>query len=324
MNGFGKTILLGVSLLMPAQVSAAAERLVVTCGRQTGWDQLVTNFGIRKGFFQDQGLEIEIVDLDTAAPTLQAVAAGSVDLAVGVGIAGFIGAAMNGAPVRMISANVTGARDLAWYVRSDSPIRSFKDVTPDTTVAYASAGSSGLIISQALMKQAGVMGKSVATGNGPATLTQVMTGQVDIGVAGNDGIGIDEFKRGDVRIIGTGADLVSFRDQTVRGIVVTDKTLRERRDLIVRYMQAYKQTIDWMYQDPAAIQWFADQLKTDAAEAKQTVDLIYPKEALRLGPVHGLEATIEQSIEFKRIPSAPTAEQIDQMFPVVWTPPPEQ
>ena len=271
--------------------------------------------------FRENGLEVEIVDIDTGAPALQALVAGSVDVAIGVGMNGFIGAAMNGAPVKMISASFTGAPDLAWYVRADSPIRSFKDITPETTVAYTSAGSSTQIISLALMKQAGVNGQPVPTGGSAATLTQVMTGQIDVGVDGNAGMGIAEFERGEVRFIGSGADLDSLRNQTVRGIAVTEETLAERREALVGFLQAYYQTIEWMYQDRTALEWFAERMQTNVEEAKRTVDLIYPKEALRLGPVQGLEATIAQGLEFKRIPAAPTAEQIGEMFDVIWTPP---
>ncbi len=313
MTRLGFAVLIA-SLTLLSGVASAADRLVVTSGHQGGWDALVTNFGIRQGFFRDKGLEIEIVDMDTGAPTLQAVVAGSVDLAVGVSMPGFMGAVMKGAPLKMISANFTGASDFAWYVRAESLIRSFKDITETTTVAYSSNGSSAQIISLALMKQAGVHGKSVATGNVPATLTQVMSGQIDVGYDGNGGMGVPEFEQGKVRIIATGADLAFMRDQTVRGIVVTEKTLADKRDQLVRFLQAYQQTIDWMYRDPTALQWFAERMKTSTGEAKRVVDLIYPAGALKLGPVSRLDQSIAQAVEFKRIPEAPSTAQIEQMF----------
>jgi NitT/TauT family transport system substrate-binding protein len=308
-------VLMMAAATMFAPPSAmAADRLVVTNGHLAGWDALVTSFGVRKGFFQANGLDVQIVEMDTGAPMLQAVVSGSVDVAVGVSMPGFIGAAMKGAPVKMISASFTGVSDFSWYVRADSPIRSFKDVTENTTLAYSSNGSSSQIALLSMMGQAGVSGKPVATGNLAATLTQVMTGQVDVGYEGNGGLGIAEFQHGDVRFIGNGADLESFRDQTVRGVVVTPATLAGRRDQLVRFLKAYRQTIEWMYRDPEALQWFADQAKTSLAEAKHVVDMIYPASALRLGPVHHLDQTIALAVAFKRIPQAPTAAQIDDMF----------
>jgi NitT/TauT family transport system substrate-binding protein len=306
------TVAAVMMVAMPA--GNAADRLLVTNGHLTGWDTLVTSFGVRKGFFQANGLDIQIVEMDTGAPMIQALVSGSVDVAVGVSMPGFIGASMKGAPLKMISASFTGASDFSWYVRADSPIHSFKDITDSTTLAYSSNGSSSQIVLLSLMKQAGVSGKPVATGNLPATLTQVMTGQVDVGYEGNGGFGIGEFQRGDVRFIASGGDLESFHDQTVRGMVVTQATLAGRRDQLVRFLKAYRQTIDWMYRDPEALQWFADKNGTTLAEAKRVVGMIYPASALRLGPVHHLDQTIAQSVEFKRIPQAPTAAQIDEMF----------
>jgi NitT/TauT family transport system substrate-binding protein len=312
------TVLSLVTLLH--STGQAADRLVVSSGHQSGWDALVINFGVRKGFFQAKGLDVQIVDMDTGAPTVQAVVSGSVDLAVGVGIPGFMAAAMKGAPLKMISANFTGAGDFAWYVRSNSPIKSFKDITPDTTVAYSSSGSSAQMVSLALMKEAGVNGRPVATGNAPATLTQVMTGQIDIGYDGNGGMGIAEFEHGDVRIIATGDDVPALRQQSVRGIVVTRETFAARRDQLVRFLDAYQQTIEWMYQDPAAFQWFADHAGTSLDEARRVVGLIYPKRALQLGPLQHLDRTITLAVEFKRIPGPPTDAQISDMFDNILVP----
>lgn len=305
------------ALLLAGSASIGAERLVVSSGHQGAWDSLVTAFGNRKGFFDEEGLEIEIIDIDTGAPTLRALVAGSVDVAVGVNIAGLIGAAMNGAPVKMISANFAGASDFAWYVKADSPIRSFKDILPDTTVAYSSAGASTQIVSLALMEHAGVKGTPVAAGNSAAALTQVMTGQIDIGYDGNGGIGIEEFERGEVRIIATGADVPSLRDQTVRGIAVTEETLAGKRDALARFLRAYHRTIDWMYADPTAFQWLAERLQTSVEEAERTVGRLYPAEAMQLGPVRGLDRSIAQAIAFKRIPEAPTPEQVARMFDII-------
>ena len=308
------TLTMAAMSMVALPVANAADRLVVSNGHLTGWDTLVTSFGVRKGFFQAQGLDVQIVEMDTGAPMLQAVVSGSIDVAVGASLPGFIGAAMKGAPLKMISASFTGVSDFSWYVRAASPIHSFKDVTENTTLAYSSNGSSSQIALLSMMKQAGVTGKPVPTGNLSATLTQVMTGQVDVGYEGNGGLGVAEFQRGDVRFIGNGADLESFRDQTVRGVVVTQATLAGRRDQLVRFLMAYRQTIEWMYRDPEALQWFADNAQTSLAEARRVVDMIYPASALRLGPVHHLDQTVAQAVAFKRIPQTPTAAQLDDMF----------
>ena len=61
--------------------------------------------------------------------------------AVAIGFLGTIGAFAKGAPVRIIGSNFTGGKQLFWYVRADSPIKSLKDAA-GKTVAYSTNGSS--------------------------------------------------------------------------------------------------------------------------------------------------------------------------------------
>ncbi len=61
---------------------------------------------------------------------------GSVDIGVAAGIMGVLGAFSKGAPVRIIGAETTGAADLYWYVKADSPIKTLKD-TDGKTLAYS-------------------------------------------------------------------------------------------------------------------------------------------------------------------------------------------
>jgi len=58
------------------------------------------------------------------------VVSGSVDIAMSNGILGAIGAYVKGGdatPYRIISAEMTGAHELFWWVKADSPIKSLKE-----------------------------------------------------------------------------------------------------------------------------------------------------------------------------------------------------
>ena len=105
---------------------------------------------------------------------------GSVDVGVAVGIMGALASFSKGAPVRVIGAETTGASDLYWYVPANSPIKSLKD-TDGKTIAYSTNGSSTHGIVTAFMKQYDLKAKPTATGGPAPTLTQVMSGQIDVG-----------------------------------------------------------------------------------------------------------------------------------------------
>ena len=161
---------------------AQTDNLKVAISQRFFWDSSFVEFAEKAGFFKEAGLTVEPFYTDGGAATLTTVLSGSADIGLSNGLLGVIGAYVKGAPVRVISSQMTGAGELYWYVKSDSPIASLKDPAIKT-VAFSSPGSSSNLILLALLKQAGSGAKTVATGGAPATLTQIMTGQIDVGWA---------------------------------------------------------------------------------------------------------------------------------------------
>jgi NitT/TauT family transport system substrate-binding protein len=128
----------------------------------------------------------------------------------------------------------------------------------------------------------------VAGGNQFAILTALMSGQFDLGYYSVGGLALGD-ARSKIRVIGSGADLPAFRDLTVRTLIAGTDNLVKRRDVFVRFLQAYQETIDWMYRDPQPPQWYADQKHVSVAEAERVGDRMYPKQGMRLGAVHSVE-----------------------------------
>ncbi|HEX3348802.1 MAG TPA: ABC transporter substrate-binding protein, partial [Acetobacteraceae bacterium] len=197
---------------------------------------------------------------------------------------------------------------------------SFKDLKENNTVAYSTAGSSSNIEGLAMLQQTGVKARMVATGGDTATMTQILSGQIDVGYNTDGGLGFGP-ARDQVRIIASGEELVAFRNLTIRSLVANSDDLAKRRDVYLRYLQAYQQTVDWMYQDATALQWYADAKHVSVEEAHRVRDLIYPKDALRLGPIAQPELSIAQAVEFKRIDAPVTLEQFAKFQDILFTTP---
>jgi NitT/TauT family transport system substrate-binding protein len=147
---------------------------------------------------------------------MQAVASGSADIGVGLGLGAVMSAYQKGAPLRPIGNTSTGP-DLYWYVPTNSPIKSLKDAG-GKTIAYATGASSGFVALQALGKMYGVDMKLTPTGGPAATLTQVMSGQIDIGWA-NPPFGFEQRKQGLIRVIAREAELPGLDNQTSRVLI---------------------------------------------------------------------------------------------------------
>ena len=158
----------------------AEDTLKLAIGQRGNWENAAPELGQKAGIFRKHGLNLEILYTQGAGETLQAVISGSVDIGIGVGTAGVLGAFAKGAPVRAIANSTTGADDLFWYVPDASPIKSIKDAA-GKTIAYSTNGSSTNLAVLAFIREFGVAMKPVATGSPASTFTQTMTGQVDIG-----------------------------------------------------------------------------------------------------------------------------------------------
>ena len=86
----------------------------------------------RRSPFEEAGLEVEVFHADGGAQTVATVASGSVDIAMSNGILGAIGAYVKGGDATPLPHHrglekLSGAHELFWWVKADSPIKSLKD-----------------------------------------------------------------------------------------------------------------------------------------------------------------------------------------------------
>jgi NitT/TauT family transport system substrate-binding protein len=294
--------------------AAAQDTLKLAVGQRGNWDTSVSELGQRVGIFKKHGLALEILYTQGGGETQQAVVSGSVDIGVASGIMGALSLFSKGAPVRIIGAETTGAADLFWYVRADSPIKSLKD-TDGKTIAYSTNGSSTHGVVNAYIKENSLKAKPVATGGPPSTLTQVMSGQIDVGWSAPP-FGLDLLDQGKIRIIASGDDAAAFKGQTVRVLLATVQTLQTRKDAIERYMKAYRETVDWMYADPSALKTYAEFVGISEALAKRARDEFFPKASIDPDKVVGLESIVQDAVALKFTAAPLTKEQLADLIQI--------
>jgi len=304
--------------LSPLAAAAQTDTLKVAISQRFFWDSSFVEFAEKAGFFKEAGLTVEPFYTDGGAATLTTVLSGSTDIGLSNGLLGVIGAYVKGAPVRVISAQMTGAGELYWYVKSDSPIKSFKDPSIKT-VAFSSPGSSSNLILLALLKQAGSGAKTVATGGAPATLTQVMTGQIDVGWAAAP-FGLKQLNEQQIRVVARTLDVPQLANQTIRVNIANENALKTKRAAIEKFMRVYARAIDWAYGNPRAIEIFAENMKLPPDIAKKAVSEFYPKAGLQIGEIKGLDLTLQDALDYKYIPAAKTAQDIAPLFDIVYKP----
>jgi NitT/TauT family transport system substrate-binding protein len=311
-----KKILL--ALLAPlafGQAALAQDTLKIAIGQINNWENQAPTLGQDAGIFKKHNLVLENFGTQGAGETVQAVISGSADLGAGVGVGGVMRAFSRGAPVRILLPAFTGTGDLYWYVKADSPIKGLKDATDKNTIAYSTSGSSSNNIVVAFVEEMGTKAKPTATGGMPGTLTSVMSGQIDIGWAAPP-FGVKEINEGKIRIIARGSDIPSLRGQTVRTIIVNADALAKKRDAIMRFAKGYREAVEWMYSDPAAVTTYAQKINTDVAIIKQSIAEYHTKEAMQTVEMKDLDGAMRDAVKLKFLDKILTPEQVKEFIQI--------
>jgi len=306
---------LAVAILLSVSQASAEDTLRVAIGQINNWENQAPTLGQDVGIFKKYGLTLENVGTAGAGETIQAVIAGSADIGAGVGLAGAMRAFSKGAPLRIISPAFTGTSDLYWYVRADSPLKTLSDATDSDTIAYSTSGSSSNNIVTAFVDELHCRAKPTATGSPPGTLTQVMSGQIDIGWAAPP-FGLKEVKEGRIRILARGSDVPSLHGQTVRVLVANANSLRDRHDAIVRFMQAYRETVDWMYANPDAIKRYASKINADESLIADSIRQFHPKEALQSDKIADIDGAMRDAVTLKYLDQPLSQEQLAEFIQI--------
>ena len=307
--------LAALTLFGVATAASADDTIKLAVGQRGNWDTSVSEVGQLAGIFKKHGLKLEIVYTQGAGETQQAVISGSVDIGIAAGVMGVLSAYSKGAPVRVIGAETTGAGDLYWYVKKDSPINSIKDADGHT-IAYSTNGSSTNGVVLAFIKQYKLdKAKAVGMGGPSANITAVMTNQVDVGWAAPP-FGLDQLDKGDIRMIATGNNADVFKGQTVRVNIANANYLKAHQDIVNRYMKAYRETVEFMYKNPKALEIYSEWLNIPVAKAKRTRDDFFKPPAIEPDKIVGLDLTVKDAVDLKFTAQELTKDQLKELIQI--------
>jgi NitT/TauT family transport system substrate-binding protein len=293
--------------------AAADDTLKVAVPQKGAWDAGIVELGQRGGIFKKHGLNLDILYTSAGPESIQAMIAGSIDISVAAGVSAAIGTFAKGAPIRIISSEMTGAPDLYWFVPADSPIHTIADMN-DKTVAFSAVGSSSHGSLLALIAQYHLTAKPTPTGNIASTITQTMTKQVDVGF-GAAPFGLDLVESGKARIIATGNDVAALHTRAVRVNLTGASTLQNRHDVLVRFMEGYKETVDWMYSNPEALKIYGEYSGLPDSIVQRVIKLV-PKDALQTDQVMGINDIMTDAVTQKFLPAPLTPDQLNELIQI--------
>jgi ABC-type nitrate/sulfonate/bicarbonate transport system substrate-binding protein len=309
-------IVLCLALALAAPAATAADLLKIASPQRGSWEGAIPELGKQQGIFLKHGLDLDIIYTAGGGETLQTVVSGAVDIGLSAGTLGVMGAFSKNVPIRIIGASSTGSRELFWYVPKSSPLQSIRDAKEDTTIAYSTTGSSTHITVLHFIADYGLKAKPVATGSITATITQAMSGQVDVGWSVAP-FNLDPLAKGEIRLVARASDIARIRGQTIRVQIANLATLEQKKDAVTRYLAAYKETVDWMYASPDSIARYVAFSKLPESAVRRMLAEFIPKESLQIDKIAGTAESMQDAIQFKFLAAPLTDAQLKEL---VWIP----
>ena len=297
----------------------AADKVTIASSHKGSWSTAMAIYAQDQGFFKKEGIEANIIWTRGGSDAQQAIISNAAQIAPQTGILGVVSAYAKGAPIRIIGAAMTGSGGLFWYVRKDSKLKTLKDATKKNTMGFSRPGSSTNLVAAALKAKFKSKIKLKPAGGPTGTLTQVMSGQLDVGWA-SPPFGLKQVASGEIRIIAKGDDVPSVKTQTIRVYAANANWLKKNRDVAKRTMRALWKASEWIYKNPKAMDSYVKLSRIKKAYAVRVRDEFIPLKSYAYAPIGDLDVTLKQALQFKRLKKPLTKAQIDDMIQIVYKP----
>ena len=302
-----------VALLSLPPNASAEDTLKLATAHRGAWESAAPELGQLTGIFKKHGIVLDLNYTQTDGETESRVISGNADVGLAVGSMGVLRAYSRGAPVRIIGANTTGAANY-WYVPTTSAIKTIKDMV-GKSIAYSTNGSSNHYDALDLIKQYRLKARVLPTGGAAATFNEVMLGHVDVGWA-TPPFGIDAIDQGKIRIVARANDVSTIRGKTISVAITNADALQKRKDVLARFMQAYRETIAWMYADPAALKRYAEFAGVSEGFAQRLRDEFFTKDMLSPDKINGLSAIIKDAITLRYIQTSLSRKEVAELIQI--------
>lgn len=244
----GRTLLTALTLvaLSASTQAQAADKAVLMLNWYVYGEHAPFIFGKEKGFYKDEGIDLEIQEGRGSVVTVQAVAANTATFGLAdVGV--MIKAVAKGAPVK--SVGVLLQRTPAAIIAPEGKITSPKDIAGKTIAI--TPGDAVLPMLPLYLKKIGVAEGSFKTvaGDAQTKLNAVVNGQADglIGFTTEQGARLPDIISKPVimlRFADAGINLVSL------GMVASNDTIKTKADLVQRFMRATTRAVEESEKDP--------------------------------------------------------------------------
>jgi NitT/TauT family transport system substrate-binding protein len=296
----GAAAALAATLVSPV-LAQGKDKVILMLNWYTYSEHAPFYLGKEKGFFEAEGIDLDIQEGRGSAVTVQAVAAGSATFGY-VDVPTMIKAAAKGAPVKAVGVALqTSAMSVMSF--SDKNIKTPKDIIGKTVAM--TPGDSMSQIWPLFLKKTGLQETQFKTVSGDAQtkLNAVINGQADLllGYVMDQNIKLQDAAHKPVtpiRFADYGVNLISS------GVVANKDTLSTKADLVKRFMRATTKALEEAEKNPEAAvdatlkaQPKSGQRDTMLVGLKLTTALYHTDETKGLRPLRVSMKNVNESLD---------------------------
>jgi NitT/TauT family transport system substrate-binding protein len=206
-------------------------------------------FALDNGFFEEEGLEVEVIPYPGSTTATRALLSGDADIVMTGGDTAYL-AWQNGAPIKIISSPVAKGTDV---MIANAPIDSLDDLA-GKRFAISDPGSTAEILGRIVIERAGVDPESlqyVSIGSPPDRVRAMLANQVDLTAATILILEpvLQAVEAGQVNVLTSFAE--EFPDIPLAYNIASDNMIAENRDMLVRFLRAEIRGYQWATENPA-------------------------------------------------------------------------
>jgi ABC-type nitrate/sulfonate/bicarbonate transport system substrate-binding protein len=240
-------IVLAFSAVAVAPVASADTTLNVGKAQANADSIITVDVGVDQGIFQKHGLDLKILNFEGGSRIIQALTAGSLDIAVGAGTQ--MSFVVKGAPMKAVCEDTTTLPYFSVGLPWDSPIHSL-DELKGKKIGVSTPGSLTDFVAQELNR---------TKGWGPDGVTRVMVGggitastaafrshQIDAYIGGTTSFLAEEEKQAG-RVLAPVSDFVG--NMASGTIFASDHLIETNPDALRAFLQAWIETTNFILTD---------------------------------------------------------------------------
>jgi ABC-type nitrate/sulfonate/bicarbonate transport system substrate-binding protein len=211
-----------------------------------GFGFALLEVGEEAGIFKKHGIELETTTFGGGGKQMQALSAGAVDIALGSGASMVVIA--KGAPAMTVGEYAGPPLSMALITTPDSPIKTMADLKGKRIAVTSATSLTAWLARQVAIHQGWDKDavKVVPMGGTNASFAGVVAGNADALVASNE-FALPLEAAGRARVVRVFGDFI--KDYTTHVVFASNKMIKERPDVLRRFLAAWYETIAWAKQN---------------------------------------------------------------------------